>query len=142
MDLNYLVNVVLPARKLEFIEGNHNSVRHPIHVVMDLTMHVTQEHSNYLKNYTNLKEKPIEFGYIDDGLDSENQEFKKDPYGMIDPLEITRFWTDTPVAFFLTNYAAHRYLEYQKHNLSPEAYVYTFDTGYRNDQMDQLFKNE
>lgn len=56
------------------------------------------------------------------------------------PLEVTRFYTDRIIAFFITSEAAHDYLKYQSHNLS-DAYVYVFYSGYGNKQMDALLRN-
>jgi hypothetical protein len=60
---------------------------------------------------------------------------------MEDPCEVTRFYTDRIVAFFLTSEAAHEYLKKQAHNLD-DPYVYVFYAGYGNQQMDMLFETK
>jgi hypothetical protein len=141
MDINYLVNEVLPQRKKEIEEGKNASTRQPVYVVLDLDMQVCSGHNDFSIT-SNLKEKEQEFGYIDNSLDCECREFKESPRSMRQPQEVTRFWTDRFIAFFFTSKAAHEYLEYQSHNLSSEAYVYVAYSGYRNLEMDNLLKNE
>ena len=73
-------------------------------------------------------------------IDSEKRKFHKTNKRMKEPEEVTRFYIDRIIAFFLTSEAAHDYLKYQKHNLS-DAYVYVFYSGYANQQMDKLLCN-
>lgn len=139
MNLQYLQNVIIPKREQEIEEGKNLSTRQPIYVVLDLRENYCSGHSDYL-SITNYKDKDFEYGYIDTALECEEREFRESDEGMIHPEEVTRFWTDSIVAFFLTSEAAHDYLRYQGHNLS-DAYVYVFYSGYRNNEMDMLFEN-
>lgn len=140
MDINYLQNEIIPKREQEIKEGKNLSTRQPIYIVLDLIENFVQGHSEYSLN-TNYKNKRPEFGYIDLSLESELREFKNEPIGMELHEEITRFYTDRFVAFFLTSEGAHNYKEYQKHNLS-DPYVYVFYAGYRNYQMNKLLSDE
>ena len=58
------------------------------------------------------------------------------------PMEVTEFFTDVLIAFFLTRKGADDYLEYQKHNLTNEAYIYTFYSGYANREMDNILNGK
>jgi hypothetical protein len=140
MDLNYLVEEVLTQRKKEIEQGKNLSTRQPIYVVLDLQENYTSGHTDYSLT-TNYKDVQHEHGYLDDSLESEAKVFKKSVKGMRKPEEVTRFYTDRIIAFFLTSKAAHEYLQYQKHNLS-NGYVYVFYSGYGNYQMDMLLKNQ
>ena len=60
---------------------------------------------------------------------------------MKEPEEVTMFYTDRIIAFFLTSQAAHDYLQYQSHNMN-DPYVYVFYSGYANRQMDKLLCNQ
>jgi hypothetical protein len=139
MDLNYLQNVLLPKREAEIKEGKNLCTKQPIYVVLDLQQNIVSGHSEYSSS-TNYKGKPFEFGYVDNYLDAEDKRFEESKDGMRRPSEITRFWTDTIVAFFLTSEAAHDYLMYQRHNLK-NPYVYVFYSGYGNHEMDALLCN-
>jgi hypothetical protein len=75
-------------------------------------------------------------------LDCEDREIKETNEGMKRPEAVTEFYTDQPAAFFLTSRAAHEYLQYQRHNLSQDAYVYVFHSGYGNREMDNLLMNK
>lgn len=140
MNLEYLVNQVLPQRAREIEEGKNLATRNPIYVVLDLVEKFCTGHTDY-ELTTNLKGIHMEFGYIDQDLESESQEFLTKPDGMEDPCEVTRFYTDRIVAFFLTSEAAHEYIKKQSHNLG-QSYVYVFYAGYGNHQMDMLFETK
>lgn len=139
MDLKYLKDT-LEIREREIKEGKNLSTRQPIYVVLDLVYQYINGHDNDYLHNTNYKGRPEEFGYIDHDADSEDRVFNTSSEGMSSPVEVTRFFTDRIIAFFLTNEAAEAYLEYQSHNLS-DAYVYVFYSGYGNRQMDRLFCN-
>jgi len=141
MNLGYLKNEVLPIREQEIKEGKNLSTRQPIYVVLDLQENIISGHSEDYSPITNYKNKPMELGYIDESLDYEEMEFKLSDKGMKKPLEITRFFTDRIIAFFLTSKSAHEYLEYQAHNLT-NPYVYVFYSGYKNIEMDNLLGDE
>lgn len=140
MNIDYLVNDILPKRKNEIELGLNLSIRNPIYVVLELQENICSGHSEYSSS-TNYKGIDFESGYMDIGIDPEYATFTDTDDGMIDPIEITRFYTDRIVAFFLTSESAHDYLSYQKHNLT-NAYVYVFYSGYGNKQMDALFDNK
>jgi hypothetical protein len=140
MNLDYLINEILPVRKKEIEDGKNLSTRQPIYVVLDLQVNYCSGHSEFSPS-TNYKGKNWEFGYFDGSLDCEDREFCIDSNGMKSPEEVTRFYTDRIIAFFLTSKAAHSYLKFQSHNLS-DAYVYVFYSGYANYQMDKLLNNE
>jgi hypothetical protein len=140
MDINYLVNTILPQREKEIIEGQNLATAEPIYVVLNLQENFIEGHVDF--NFflmTNYAHKEMEFGYIDDSLDSEHKEFKRETVNMQQPVEVTKLYTDRIVAFFLTSKAAHEYLQYQAHNLT-NAYVYVFNCGYRNDEMKRLLR--
>lgn len=139
MDLNYLQNEIIPLREKEIKEGKNQATRQPIYLVLDLQENIVSGHSDY-SAYTNYKGLNQEFGYIDDFLDSEDIEFNKTSYKMRRPVEVTRFFTDRIIAFFLTSKGANDYLEYQSHNLK-NAYVYVFYSGYGNREMDKILQN-
>lgn len=140
MDINYLTGTLLPIREQEIKDGKNLSTRQPIYIVLDLHENFSEGHSEWINN-TNLKGKSNEYGYIDNDLDGESREFKLTEGGMEEAMRVTKFYTDKYVAFFLTSQGAHAYLKYQKHNLSSEAYVYVFYSGYGNIEMDLLLKN-
>ena len=139
MNIDYLKNEIIPLREREIEDGKHLSTRNPIYVVLDLQENIVSGHSDY-SSVTNYKGLDYEFGFVDDGIDFESKEFKESDEGMIEPTEITRFYTDRIIAFFLTSKAAHEYLEYQSHNLQ-KPYVYVFNCGYRNIEMETLLKD-
>lgn len=140
MNLNYLETVILPQRAKEISEGKNLATRQPIYVVLDLIEQYCSGHNDYSLS-TNHCGKESESGYFDESLDGEDREFSKTDDDMDNPIEVTRFYTDRIVSFFLTSEAAHEYLEYQKHNLT-NSYVYVFYSGYANKQMDLLLNNE
>lgn len=141
MNLNYLQEVLLPQREQEIKEGKNLATAQPIYVVLDPQENIVEGHTDFTP-LTNNKGLQFEFGYVDMGSDSEYREFSETDDGMEDPLEVSRFYTDRFVAFFLTSKAAHDYLEYQSHNLSDLVYVYVFYSGYANKEMDLLLNNE
>ena len=140
MNIEYLTKEILPVREQEIKDGKNAATRQPLYVVLDLVEHLCSDHSDY-SMMLNLKGVDAEFGYIDTALDTEDQEFCETEDGMENGAAVTRFYTDRFVAFFLTRAAAEDYLKYQSHNLTG-GYVYVFYTGYRNHQMDNLFKGE
>ena len=139
MDLNYLVNEILPLRKKEIEEGKNLGTRQPIYVVLDLQENFCEGLNAYSLS-TNYKGVQQEWGYLDNALESEDMEFCTSDKGMKDPVEVTRFYTDIIIAFFMTSKGAHEYLKYQSHNLK-NPYVYVFHLGYRNHEMDSLLNN-
>ena len=140
MDINYLTTEILPKREQEIKEGKNLMTRQPIYVVLDLQENYVSGHSDY-SSITNYKGLRFEEGYIDNSIESECREFSETAKNMDNPCEVTKFYTDRIVAFFLTSEAAHDYLKYQRHNLT-NPYVYVFYSGYRNIQMDKLLDNE
>ena len=140
MDLNYLVNQILPKRKQEIKLGKNACTRQPIYVVLDMQENYVSGHTDYMPS-TNYRGWAWQHGYVDESLDSEDRVFKVTDKGMKSPAEISKFFTDRVVAFFLTSHASHEYLKYQKHNLN-NGYVYVFYSGYANAEMDSLLKNE
>ncbi len=143
MDIKYIEEVIIPQRKKEIKEGKNEATAQPIYVVLDLEEKCVSGHFEDGRSpVTNLKNKQYEVGYIDSALDSEDMEFKKTDRKMKKPEKITIFYTDRIVSFFLTSEAAYDYLNYQKHNMSKEAYVYVFYSGYGNREMNMIFKNE
>jgi hypothetical protein len=141
MNIEYLKKEIIPQRKKEIEEGKNAATAKPIYVVLDLIENCVSGHSEYTVS-TNYKEIPMQHGYIDVALDSDEREFCTEDIKMQSPEKLTRFYTDRIVAFFLTSKAAHEYLHYQKHNLSERAYVYVFYAGYRNIEMYNLLENE
>lgn len=139
MNYNYLKKVLIPQRELEIKNGDNLGTRQPIYVVMDLQEHITSRDEDFTL-HCNLKDIPSENGYYDQAEDE--PEFTTSSDGMKDPVEVTRFFTDRFIAFFLTSKGAHEYLKYQAHNLSKRAYVYVFSSGYRNNEMDSLLDNK
>lgn len=137
MNIEYLTKELLPQRAKEFETGANLGSAQPIYVVLDLTEKIISGHTDYLHS-TNLKGIEHEWGFFDESLDSEDIQFKTSSKRMKQPVEVTRFYIDTFVAFFLTSKGAHEYLQYQKHNLN-KGYVYVFNAGYRNIEMDKLF---
>ena len=140
MDLNYLQNEIIPKREQEIKDGKNVMTRQPIYIVLDLQENFCSGHSIY-ESSTNYKGRKWENGYIDISLDGEEREFCETDEGMKETEEVTKFYTERIVAFFLTSEAAHDYLEYQSHNLI-DAYVYVFYSGYANRQMGKLLPNE
>ena len=142
MNINYLINEILPVRKQEIEEGKNLGTSQPIYVVLSLMEHVCEGHTDYLSHMTNNKGKERVYGYIDMGIEEpECREFKESDKGMENAEAVTLFWTDDVKAFFLTSEAAHAYLKYQSHNMK-EPYVYVYHSGYSNYQMDRLLKGE
>lgn len=141
MNLHYLQNTIVPQRKLEILEGKNLATKHPIYVVLDLKENFVTEHQDDYILLTNHKGVKAENGYIlTDIDDDETREFRLTDDEVGDYEEVTRFYTDEFVAFFLTSEAAHDYLRTQSHNLT-DPYVYVFNAGYRNPQMDKLLGN-
>ena len=140
MNLNYLRNEIIPKREQEIKDGKNLMTRQPIYIVLDLQENFCSGHSIY-ESPTNYKGRKWENGYIDISLDGEGREFCEADKGMEEPEEVTKFYTERIVAFFLTSEAAHDYLGYQGHNLS-DAYVYVFYSGYANRQMGKLLCDE
>lgn len=140
MNLEYLEKEILPQRRLEFETGENLGTAHPIYVVLESITAIVSGHSDYSPP-TDIQNYPMEHGYIDLSLDPEDREFSLVSDGMVEPDSITRFRVDRPAAFFLTHKAAKEYVQYQAHNLT-EPYVYVFNTGYRNIQMDNLLRDE
>ena len=139
MDLNYLVNEILPQRKREIEAGKNASTRQPIYVVLSLNEQICSGHNEFGMN-TNMKGIDPEFGYIDMDKNAEDRVFSTSDKRMKNPQEVTRYYTDTIVAFFLTRKGAEDYLKYQKHNMH-NGYIYVFYSGYGNREMDALLKN-
>jgi hypothetical protein len=96
-------------------------------------------HSEYSSS-TNYKGLNHRYGYLDMYLDSEDQKFQISKKRMKQPVEVTHFFTDRIIAFFLTSKGANDYLQYQSHNLQ-NAYVYVFYSGYGNREMDKILQN-
>ena len=140
MDIDYLINEIIPQREKEIAEGRNSATRQPIYIVLDLVEHYVSEHSDY-SSHTNEKGLTFEFGYIDASPECESIEFCETNKGMEKPEKVTKFYTDKFVAFFLTSKAAHEYIKYQSHNLN-NPYVYVFYSGYRNFEMDNLLQNK
>lgn len=136
MNLEFLTNELIPLREKEIEEGKNLATSQPIYVVLDLVENCVSGHSEY-SPITNYRNKSFERGYIDDATDLEFKVFKKTDKRMKNPSEVTRFYTDSIVAFFLTSKGAHDYLKYQAHNLE-NAYVYVFYSGYGNKEMNSL----
>ena len=136
MDLNYLKNKIIPLREKEIKEGKNLATKQPIYVVIDLQENYCSGHSDY-ESTVNYREYKWEYGYIDTALEGDERKFCNTKENMIEPEEVTRFYTDRIIAFFLTSEAAHDYLRYQSHNLL-NGYVYVFYSGYANRQMDKL----
>jgi hypothetical protein len=141
MNLKYLKEVIIPQRKKEIEEGKNAGTANPIYVVLDLNEHVVSGHSDYYLG-TNLKEVPCKFGYLDTLLDTERIKFRETNKGMKQPEDVTQFFTDRIIAFFLTRKGAEEYLKYQSHNLSKHAYIYVFTPGYGNYEADMIFGKE
>lgn len=136
MNIDFLQKEIIPQRDKEISEGKNSATSQPIYVVLDLCENFVSGHSDFT-SITNNKGRKMEFGYIDESLEPEDREFSSSDENMISPIDVTRFYTDRIIAFFLTNKGAHEYLEYQKHNLNA-GYVYVFHSGYRNAEMDEL----
>lgn len=140
MDLNYLQTEILPKREQEIKDGKNLSTKQPIYIVLDMQENYISGHSDFTPS-VNYRGLDWEYGYIDESLDHEYRKFKLSDEHMIEPVKVTKFFTDRIIAFFLTSEAAHDYLKYQEHNLS-NGYVYVFYSGYANKQMNKLFYNE
>jgi 3',5'-cyclic AMP phosphodiesterase CpdA len=140
MNLNYLVKEILPVRKKEIEDGKNIGTRQPIYVVLDLQENIIDGHIHYSPS-VNYKGKDWKHGYADRALDSEDMVFSESPSGMENPKEFTKFYTDRVIAFFFTSEAAHSYIKHQAHNLQ-QPYVYVFNSGYANYQMDMLLNNQ
>ncbi|GHT02091.1 hypothetical protein AGMMS49525_04940 [Bacteroidia bacterium] len=140
INIEYLRDVIIPQRKTEIENGKNLGTAQPIYVVMNMREHIAEGHELYISG-TNLKDKEPVCGYLDADLDLDSQEVREFDSKMTDPIPVTKFYTDYPVAFFLTAKAADEYLKYQAHNLSKDAYVYAFYSGYRNVEMDNFLNN-
>lgn len=140
MNIKYLEEEITPQREQEIKEGKNACTRQPIYIVLDLQENIVEGYSNYTPS-TNYKGIDWQYGYVDNALDCEDRVFRLSDKKMKKPVEITRFFTDRIIAFFLTSKAAHEYLEYQSHNLK-NPYVYVFYSGYANRQMDNLLAGE
>jgi len=144
MDLIYLQSKIIPQRAQEIAEGKNLFTKQPIYVVLDLQYHIMTGHDDngwLTTSMLNYKEKPGEFGYVDLALDAEDRKIKESYTGMENPEAVTKIYIDRIIAFFFTSLEAHNYLIYQKHNLT-DPYVYVFNSGYRNWEMDHLLKGE
>ena len=141
MDLKYLTEEILPRRAQEIRHSKNLGTAQPIYVVLSLTEHCCEGHSEMISHTTNNCNKVPKYGNIDMGEEPELRELKGTSEGMKEPEKVTVFWTDQVVAFFLTSEDAHDYKEYQSHNMT-EPYVYVFHSGYRNYQMDKLLKGK
>lgn len=140
MNIKYLQEVIIPQRNSEIEAGLNAGTRQPIYVVMDLNEQICSGHNDYSVT-TNRKGLEQKFGYIDLAVECEDRVFKLSDKRMKEPDAVTRFYSDSLIAFFLTRKAAKEYMEYQSHNLSKHAYIYVFYTGYGNIEMDNLFAN-
>jgi len=63
MNLNYLIDTIIPQREKEIEEGKNAGTRQPIYVVLDLQEHAISGHTDY-SLITNHKGKRLEHGYI------------------------------------------------------------------------------
>jgi hypothetical protein len=140
MNLEFLQKEILPQRAKEIKQGKNLATAQPIYVVLDLIEGVCSGHDDF-SSHRNYHGKQSVHGYIDQSLDGECIEFKTSDKRMKDPIEVTQFWTDRIIAFFLTSKGAHEYLKYQKHNMN-KGYVYVFYSGYANREMNQLLQNQ
>lgn len=131
MNIEYIKNVIAPKREQEIAEGKNAATENPIYVVLDLIECIVSGHSDY-GPITNNKNKEMEFGYITG--EDEERHFTLE----VTDEEVTRFWIDRFIAFFLTSEAAHDYIKYQRHNMT-DPYVYVFHPGYKNWQMREFF---
>lgn len=138
MNIQYLQEVIIPQREKEIKEGRNAHTKQPIYVVMSVQENIVLNHVDI--DDCNYCGKQSKMGYYDLFLDSENREFSESDEGMKNAIPCTQYFTDKIVAFFLTRKAAEEYLEYQKHNLY-ESFIYVFYSGYKNREMDMLFKN-
>lgn len=136
MNIKYLQEVIIPQREKEIEEGKNAGTRQPIYVVFNTRESIAFDHVEL--NYRTYSGKSYEYGYFD--IDEDYREFKSSKRGMSRPEPCTRFYTDEIVAFFLTRKGAEEYLQYQSHNLT-EPYIYTFYSGYANEEMDKLLEN-
>lgn len=139
MNVQFLTEEIIPQREKEIEEGKNLGARYPIYVVLDQESRIASGHSDYT-NTTTHKDDDMEHMWVDDVLDGEDKELKESPEGMEKPEPVTQFYIDIFEAFFLTRKAADEYMEYQGHNLSERAYVYVFFAGYRNQEMEKLFR--
>jgi hypothetical protein len=124
---------------MEIKQGKNLSTSQPIYVVLSMQENYVSGHSNFTPA-TNYRGWRWQNGYFDEALNDEDRIFKLNDKKMKKPFEVTKFFTEIIVAFFLTNKAARAYLKYQKHNLN-NAYVYVFYSGYANKEMDKLLCN-
>lgn len=143
MNIEYLINQILPQQEKEYEDGRSFGLKNPIYFVLSLIECIHSEHSDF-SPITNLQQKESEWGYVDMALDNEEIEFcnlsnELIPLHMKEPAPVTRFWIDRIVGVFFTYKAAREYLNYQGHNLS-DAYIWTHDFGYKNQEADQLLK--
>ena len=138
MNIGYLKTEIIPIREKEIEEGKNLATLNPIYVVLDLCEQFVSGHTDYTPT-TNYKGKLPEFGYFDTDGDPDEREFENVGMGLnVEP--VTKFYTDRIVAFFLTSQGAYDYLKYQSHNLR-DPYVYVFNVGYRNYEMNVLFND-
>lgn len=137
MNLKYLTENILPQREIEFENGDNLATANPIYVVFDLAANIIEGHTSMYCS-TNNKGKECEYLYADYNDCHDEIEFFESTDGLKNPEPVTRFYTDRFVAFFLTRKAAKDYLSYQSHNMSNEAYIYVFSTGYGNIEMNNL----
>lgn len=129
---------LLVTRAQEIKEGKNLSTAQPIYVVLDLQENIVSGHSDYSPS-VNMKGHSFDHGYVDVSLSGDDIEFNDSDEDMTCPEEVTRFYTDRFVAFFLTSSGAQDYLKYQKHNLTMP-YVYVFYSGYGNREMNELLQ--
>lgn len=144
MNIKYLKETIIPTRRIEIEKGLNMGTRQPIYVVLDLTYSFITGHDDlgwFSGELFNYKAKPEEYGYVDISLDYEDRSFQLNSEGMSSPEPVTKMYNDDIKAFFLTRNGAEQYLENQKHNLTKEAYIYTFYSGYGNREMDNLLEN-
>lgn len=126
-------------REQEIKDGDNLATFPPVYVVLSLVEHFCSGHDDFISSATNHKDKSPEYGYIDMG-EVDEREFMPTNEEMKKPREVTKFYTDRPIAFFITSKSAHAYTKYQAHNMN-EPYVYVFSTGYANHQMEKIHSN-
>lgn len=143
MNIQFIKESIEPQRQEEIKKGLNAATRNPIYVVLDLQEHFMSGHNDYSGLSTNYKEKEQQFGYLWHPRSDEPifVDVEPDSYD-VEYEAVTRFWTDRFIAIFLTRQAAKDYLQYQSHNLSDEAYIYTFSPGCRNQQMEKLLSDD
>jgi len=139
MNERYLKELLV-TREQEIKDGKNAATAQPIYVVLDLQEKCAFTHDEINSDTNRVGKEPIQ-GWVDSDYDDEPEfttsedEMEK----MKSPQEVTSFWIDSIVAFFITREGAEDYLKYQKHNLT-EPYIYVFHTGYANFQMNNLLK--